>query len=105
MRAAAVYLPLNPAYTLNELDYFIGDAEPSLIVCDPSKADGITALAVPIRDSSGRVVAAVNTSGYSPRLKPEDLLEQRMAEMQIAAARISGLLMRFPALLHSLVPH
>jgi len=66
---------------------------------------GITALAVPIKDSSGRVVAAVNTSGYSPRLKPEDLLEQRMAEMQIAAARISGLLMRFPALLHSLVPH
>ena len=46
VRAGAVYLPLNTAYTLNELDYFIGDAEPSLIVCDPSKADGITALTV-----------------------------------------------------------
>jgi len=45
IRAGAVYLPLNTAYTLNELDYFIGDAEPSLIVCDPSKADGIKALA------------------------------------------------------------
>jgi len=66
---------------------------------------GITALAVPIKDSAGRVVAAVNTSGYSPRLKPEDLLEQRLAEMQVAAARISNLLMRFPALLHSLIPH
>src|SRR4051812_2345563 len=37
LRAGAVYLPLNTAYTLAELDYFIGDAEPSLIVCDPGK--------------------------------------------------------------------
>lgn len=48
VRAGAVFLPLNTAYTLNELDYFIGDAEPSLIVCDPSKADGIGALAAKI---------------------------------------------------------
>jgi malonyl-CoA/methylmalonyl-CoA synthetase len=41
VRAGAVYLPLNTAYTLNELDYFITDAEPSLVVCDPSKAEGI----------------------------------------------------------------
>src|SRR5215207_6527731 len=45
VRAGAVYLPLNTAYTLNELDYFICDAEPSLVVCDPSKADGIGAIA------------------------------------------------------------
>ncbi|TXJ09626.1 MAG: malonyl-CoA synthase [Afipia sp.] len=48
VRAGAVYLPLNTAYTLNELDYFIGDAEPALVVCDPSKADGIRALAARI---------------------------------------------------------
>jgi len=45
VRAGAVYLPLNTAYTLNELDYFIGDAEPALVVCDPAKAEGIGALA------------------------------------------------------------
>src|SRR5690606_14889999 len=45
LRAGAVYLPLNDAYTLNELDYFITDAEPSLVVCDPSKAEGIRAIA------------------------------------------------------------
>jgi len=66
---------------------------------------GITALAVPVKDSTGRVVAAINTSGYSPRLKPEDLLKDRLAEMQVAASRISGLLIRYPALLHSLLPH
>jgi len=32
VRAGAVYLPLNTAYTLNELDYFITDSEPSLVV-------------------------------------------------------------------------
>src|SRR5687767_10250143 len=34
LRRGAVYLPLNTAYTLAELDYFFGDAEPALIVCD-----------------------------------------------------------------------
>jgi malonyl-CoA/methylmalonyl-CoA synthetase len=45
VRAGAVYLPLNTAYTLNELEYFITDAEPSLVVCDPAKAEGIGAIA------------------------------------------------------------
>src|SRR6476646_8384326 len=48
VRAGAVYLPLNTAYTLNELDYFITDAEPSLVVCDPSKADSIGAIAAKV---------------------------------------------------------
>ena len=54
VRAGAVYLPLNTAYTLNELDYFISDAEPALVVCDPAKAEGISALAA-------RVGARVDT--------------------------------------------
>src|SRR3981189_1335097 len=49
VRAGAVYLPLNTAYTLNELEYFITDAEPSLVVCDPSKAEGIGAIAAKVK--------------------------------------------------------
>jgi len=45
VRAGAVYLPLNTAYTLNELEYFLTDAEPSLVVCDPARAEGIGAIA------------------------------------------------------------
>lgn len=45
IRAGAVFLPLNTAYTLNELEYFFGDAEPSLIVCDPSNVEGISKIA------------------------------------------------------------
>jgi malonyl-CoA/methylmalonyl-CoA synthetase len=48
VRAGAVYLPLNTAYTLNELEYFITDAEPSLVVYDPSKAAGIGAIAAKV---------------------------------------------------------
>src|SRR5277367_3242687 len=48
VRAGAVYLPLNTAYTLNELEYFITDAEPSLVVCDPSKVEGISAIAAKV---------------------------------------------------------
>jgi IclR family pca regulon transcriptional regulator len=47
-------------------------------------------------------VAAVNTSGYSPRLSEADLVEKRLGEMLGAAASISGLLTRYPALMHSL---
>ncbi len=43
-RAGAVYLPLNTAYTLAELAYFIADAEPALFVGDPSLQGGIEAL-------------------------------------------------------------
>ncbi|MCU7984433.1 AMP-binding protein, partial [Shinella yambaruensis] len=45
LRAGAVYLPLNTAYTLAELDYFIGDAEPRLVVCTPKSADGVVNIA------------------------------------------------------------
>ena len=48
VRAGAIYLPLNTAYTLNELEYFIGDAEPALVVCDPAKAGGIALLAAKV---------------------------------------------------------
>jgi len=33
LRAGLVYVPLNNAYQASELEYFIGDAEPSVVVC------------------------------------------------------------------------
>jgi malonyl-CoA/methylmalonyl-CoA synthetase len=44
LRLGAVYLPLNQAYTLAELDYFIGDSEPRVVVCAPERAGEIAAL-------------------------------------------------------------
>ncbi len=36
LRAGHVFLPLNPAYQSAELAYFIGDAEPAVVVCMPA---------------------------------------------------------------------
>ena len=45
LRAGAVYLPLNTAYTTAELDYFIGDAQPRLVVVSPGSEDGLRPVA------------------------------------------------------------
>ena len=45
VRAGAVLVPLNPAYTLAELAYFIADAEPALIVCDPARREAVASIA------------------------------------------------------------
>ena len=82
VRAGAVYLPLNTAYTLNELDYFITDAEPSLVVCDPAKAEGIGAIAAKVGakvetldgDGKGSLTDAAATArlGFSTALRAHD---------------------------------
>src|SRR3982751_3098858 len=71
VRAGAVYLPLNTAYTLNELEYFITDAEPKLVVCDPAKAEGIGAIAAKVNatvetigaDGKGSLPEAADSAG------------------------------------------
>jgi malonyl-CoA/methylmalonyl-CoA synthetase len=43
--AGAVLLPLNTAYTLAELEYFLADARPALIVCRPAALEATRELA------------------------------------------------------------
>jgi acyl-coenzyme A synthetase/AMP-(fatty) acid ligase len=38
LRAGHVYLPLNTAYQAGEVDYFIGNAEPAMVVCSRRNA-------------------------------------------------------------------
>ncbi|MEA2896738.1 MAG: malonyl-CoA/methylmalonyl-CoA synthetase [Bradyrhizobium sp.] len=78
VRAGAVYLPLNTAYTLNELEYFITDAEPSLVVCDPSKAAGIGAIAA-------KVGAKVETLGADGKGSLTDAATQAKPEFRTVA--------------------
>lgn len=44
LRLGAIYLPLNTAYLDEELAYFVSDAEPALIVCDPLKSSYFASL-------------------------------------------------------------
>jgi malonyl-CoA/methylmalonyl-CoA synthetase len=45
LRAGAALLPLNTAYTPAELEYFIGDSRPALIVCRPDALEEMRELA------------------------------------------------------------
>ncbi len=45
LRAGLVYLPLNTAYRDAEVEYFVTDAEPAVLVCDPTRETGMHALA------------------------------------------------------------
>src|SRR3954471_6362015 len=59
LRAGAVFLPLNTAYTLAELGYFFGDAEPRLVVCDPARAGAIA----PLAQASGAATFTLGSNG------------------------------------------
>ncbi|MEC3861364.1 malonyl-CoA synthase [Mesobacterium sp. TK19101] len=39
--AGGVFLPLNTAYTADEVAYFLGDATPRILVCDPARKDAL----------------------------------------------------------------
>ncbi len=66
LQAGAVYVPLNTAYTPAELGYFIADAEPRLVVCDPGGEAAIGPLAAAV--GAGVTTLAADGSG---RLMPE----------------------------------
>jgi len=44
LHSGAVHVPLNPAFTDDELAYFLADAEPSVAVVDPWRADAVRRL-------------------------------------------------------------
>ncbi len=59
LKAGGVYQPLNTAYTESEADYFIADAQPKLIVCDPANQPSMRKLA-----DRHKVFAVVNLDAH-----------------------------------------
>jgi malonyl-CoA/methylmalonyl-CoA synthetase len=82
IRVGAIYLPLNTAYTLTELAYFLQDAEPAVVVCDPRIAAEVETIAQTAEvvglDAQGRgelwALAQTDLLGGPPADRaPEDL--------------------------------
>jgi malonyl-CoA/methylmalonyl-CoA synthetase len=59
VRAGAVFMPLNTAYTAAELDYFIGDAAPKIVVATPTKEQAVA----PIAAKYGAACFTLGTNG------------------------------------------
>ena len=73
LKAGAVFLPLNTAYTASEVDYFLTDAEPALFVQDAvalaAEAATYTPLTTTVPRADDDLAAIIYTSGTTGRSK------------------------------------
>ena len=95
LKAGAVFLPLNPAYTKAEVDYFVHDAGPRVFVTDAqvfrAEAD---AAADPLLEAVARtdddLASLIYTSGTTGRSKGAMLSHGNLAANALALHRIWG---------------
>ena len=66
LKAGAVYVPLNTAYTPAEVDYFLGDAEPALFVAQPGVDAGRRPVQTVTMDAEGRGTFQAAAAGATP---------------------------------------
>jgi malonyl-CoA/methylmalonyl-CoA synthetase len=66
LRAGAAFLPLNSAYTAAEMEYFIGDAQPRLLVCSPDKQASLA----PLATAGGARLLTLGSDGVQGTLLP-----------------------------------
>lgn len=64
-------------------------------------AHGVIALAVPVHDARGRVVASLNSSSHSGRITRQRLVRERLRMLQQASEQISADIARLPWLSQS----
>ena len=44
VQSGSVMVPLNTGYTVDEVNYFVEDAKPKLVICDPKNRDGLQSI-------------------------------------------------------------
>ena len=59
---------------------------------------GVVAVAVPVFDESGRVVAALNSSSHSKKITEPELVRERLGLLREISGQISSELRRIPGL-------
>ncbi|MDF1749099.1 MAG: AMP-binding protein, partial [Alphaproteobacteria bacterium] len=59
VQAGVIFLPLNTAYTASEVDYFVGDATPKILLCDQKAAADLQ----PIAQGHGAQILTLNADG------------------------------------------
>ena len=70
LRSGVIFVPLNPAFTLTELQYYLENAEPKIVVCSSDKYAEITNLAV----STGiGIVKTIETTDENSLILSEEI--------------------------------
>jgi malonyl-CoA/methylmalonyl-CoA synthetase len=59
VQAGIVFLPLNTAYTPQEIAYFVGDSGAALLVCDAAQADSLR----PVAEGAGAALMTLDAAG------------------------------------------
>jgi malonyl-CoA/methylmalonyl-CoA synthetase len=68
LRAGAALLPLNVAYTLAELEYFLSDARPALTICRPAALESVRALGEKLGLPSVESLGQRRDGGFAERI-------------------------------------
>jgi malonyl-CoA/methylmalonyl-CoA synthetase len=84
LRAGAVFLPLNTAYTPAEVEYFLRDADPAIFVCDSGRRD---LLAAGVSIDPARIVCLDGPGGLaeSAAVHPRDFHDIGLEDDDLAA--------------------
>ncbi|MGL6340054.1 MAG: AMP-binding protein [Waterburya sp.] len=69
LRSGVIFVPLNPAFTLNELEYFLENAETKIIVCNQNAIDEIRAIASQIGIKIVKTIDAADPNNLLAPLK------------------------------------
>jgi malonyl-CoA/methylmalonyl-CoA synthetase len=94
LKAGAVFLPLNSAYSRAEVDYFIGDAAPRVFVTDAqafrAEADAADPLLTTVERADDHLASLIYTSGTTGRSKGAMLSHGNLAANARALHAIWG---------------
>lgn len=96
LRAGAVFIPLNTAYTASELEHFLDDAAPQLVVCDPAKLALLAPLAERCAVARIETLAMDGRGSWSRRVSeqagtsPDAPIEPRAVDDLAAIVYTSG---------------
>ncbi|MDH4073976.1 MAG: malonyl-CoA synthase, partial [Gammaproteobacteria bacterium] len=89
LRAGFVYHPLNMAYTTSELEYFLNNAEPAAVVCDPAAQTAVKRIAEP---AGARCIFTLDADGNGTLANRADAASPGFGVVPRAADDLAALL-------------